>query len=252
MPTNYVMVDFENTQPESLDEIPIGAFKIKVFVGAAQVKARGRTRFFMSMHRHAPHSEYVEMTRSGPNAMDMHIAYFIGQLLAKEPEAVIYIVSKDKDFDPLIEFLDRHGGRCIRVKSIAEIVKQKPAAARPAAPPKQPASGARPPPPKSTPKVAPKAVPPKPAAAKPAPPPKAGAAGRKTPANHIDGIVKHLRSMTGGRPSKRKALAQTIAGYFKHHGGTRGEREVEQVIAELLRRGFISLDGTKVGYTLGA
>ena len=68
-------------------------------------------------------AEYVKIARSGPNAVDMHIAYYVGRLLEKEPNAVIHIISKDTDFDPLIEYLHAKGSACKRVKSIAEIPK---------------------------------------------------------------------------------------------------------------------------------
>ncbi len=260
MPTNYVMVDFENTQPESLDELPVGAFKIKVFVGAAQAKARARTRFFISMHRHAAFSEYVEMARSGPNALDMHIAYYVGRLLATEPDASVFIVSNDKDFDPIVEHVHKTGSHCTRVKSIAEIVKlqaatrvSRSATAAPRAkvpvskPPaaKTPASKApavSKPPPKTPSVKAPPATARAPAAA-PAP------ARKKSAPNDIDAVVALLRRMKD-KPGKRKALAQTVAKHFADHGGARGDKAIEQTIEELLRRGLISLDGTKVRYTL--
>jgi hypothetical protein len=267
------MVDFENTQPESLDELPAGAFKIKVFVGAAQAKARVAMKFSMSMQRHGANAQYIQMTRRGRNALDMHIAYFLGQLLAVEPDAVIYIVSKDKDYDPLIEFLDEHGGRCTRVKSIAEL-KTKPAPSRPVQAAKQPAARTRPPAPATKPSspgakpgpgakprvpAAGKPAPPKPAAWKPAPPaaarapaPASAPAQKKPAPDDFDSIVRQLRSMTGGKPGTRKSLAHAIAAYFRHHGGARGDKAIEQAIEELQRRGLISLNGTKVSYNLGA
>jgi hypothetical protein len=282
MPTNYVMVDFENTQPDSLDELPVGAFKIKVFVGASQAKARVAMRFSMSMQRHGAHAQYVEMTRSGPNAMDMHIAYFLGQLLAAEPDASVYIVSKDKDFDPLIEFLDKHGGHCARVKSIGELMKlssaaksatnarqppvAKPVAPRPRAakapPPKSaPARGSAPrpaarpaaPPAAPRPAAKPGAAPPAPRLAAPksaAPAATATATPRRSAAGDLEAIVKQLRAMSG-KPASRKSLAQTIGSYFRHHGGERAEREVEQTIDELLQHGFIKQEGAKIRYLLG-
>ena len=84
MPTNYVLVDFENVQPDSLAALAGGAFRIKVFVGASQ--ARGRISFELShsMQMLGAHAEYVKIARSGPNAVDMHIAYHVGRLIEKE------------------------------------------------------------------------------------------------------------------------------------------------------------------------
>ena len=130
MPTNYVLVDFENVQPDSLAALATGQFRVKVFVGASQAKGRISFELVHSMQALGANAEYVKIARSGKNAVDMHIAYYIGRLLEKEPNAVIHIISRDTDFDPLIEYLHAKGSACKRAKSIAEIPKHGRAARR--------------------------------------------------------------------------------------------------------------------------
>ena len=67
--------------------------------------------------------EPIKVMRSGSNAVDMHIAYYVGRLVEKEPAAEIHIISGDTDFDPLVEYLKAHGVKCKRAKSITEIAK---------------------------------------------------------------------------------------------------------------------------------
>src|SRR6185436_5378905 len=168
MPTNYVLVDFENVQPDSLAVLATGQFRVKVFVGASQAKGRISFELVHSMQALGANAEYVKIARTGKNAVDMHIAYYVGRLLEKEPGAVVHIVSKDTDFDPLIEYLHAKGSACKRVKSIAEI---------------------------------------------PAP------------------IIKHLHSLSG-KPGTSKKLSQTIANYFKQHGGELPDKIVALLIDE--------------------
>ena len=123
MPTNYVLVDFENVQPDSLAVLATGQFRVKVFVGASQAKGRISFELVHSMQTLGANAEYVKIARTGRNAVDMHIAYYIGRLLEKEPNAAIHIISKDTDFDPLIEYLRAKGSSCKRVKTITEIPK---------------------------------------------------------------------------------------------------------------------------------
>src|SRR6187455_2838953 len=124
MPTNYVLVDFENVQPDSLAALATGQFRVKVFVGASQAKGRISFELVHSMQALGANAEYVKIARTGKNAVDMHIAYYVGRLLEKEPGAMIHIISKDTDFDPLIEYLHAKGSNCKRVKTIAEVPKQ--------------------------------------------------------------------------------------------------------------------------------
>jgi hypothetical protein len=218
MSTNYVLVDFENVQPDSLAALAGGAVKVKVFVGAAQAKGRISFELSHSMQLLGANAEYVRIARSGPNAVDMHIAYFIGRLLEKEPGASIHIVSRDTDFDPLVEFLSAQGIACNRAKTIAEIIKLMP---KP-----------RPPPP------APKVV-------KHTPTP----ITRKPHSEKLAPIIKHLHSLSG-KPATRKKLAQTVSTYFRQHGGALGDGTVEQLIEELIRLKYVSQSGTKVVYHL--
>jgi len=218
MPTNYVLVDFENVQPDSLAVLATGQFRVKVFVGASQAKGRISFELVHSMQALGANAEYVKIARTGKNAVDMHIAYYVGRLLEKEPNAVIHIVSKDTDFDPLVEYLHAKGSACKRVKTIAEIPKH--VAQRAAAPaPKGP---------KHTPHV-------------PSP--------RRPHAEKLAPIIKHLHSLSG-KPATSKKLAQTIASYFKQHGGELGDKTVALLIDELVRLKYVSQTGTKVNYHL--
>ncbi len=66
-------------------------------------------------------ADYVEIAGSGPNALDFHIAYYIGELAGKEPDAHFHIISKDRGFDPLIQHLKSKKIRVRREKDLAEI-----------------------------------------------------------------------------------------------------------------------------------
>jgi len=218
MPTNYVLVDFENVQPDSLAALATGQFRVKVFVGASQAKGRISFELVHSMQALGANAEYVKIARTGKNAVDMHIAYYVGRLLEKEPSAVVHIVSRDTDFDPLIEYLHAKGSACKRVKSIAEIPKH--VAARAA----MPAAKAV----KHTPHV-------------PSP--------RRPHAEKLAPIIKHLHSLSG-KPGTSKKLSQTIANYFKQHGGELPDKIVALLIDELVRLKYVSQANGKVSYHL--
>ncbi|CRI66763.1 hypothetical protein THIOKS13090001 [Thiocapsa sp. KS1] len=47
-------------------------------------------------------ARYVKIGRAGKNALDFHLAFHLGELVARNPEATYRIVSKDGGFDALI------------------------------------------------------------------------------------------------------------------------------------------------------
>ena len=231
MTTNYVLVDFENVQPD-LSLLANSSYKVKVFFGAKQQEGRVPFKLLDAMLALAGNVEPVKVMRSGSNAVDMHIAYYIGRLIEKEPDATIHIISGDTDFDPLAEFLRANGVSCSRSKTIAELTRK-------AAPVKQPQPRARPA------SAAPRS-------AKAPPPPKAPPPAKKPPASdNLAPVLKHLHSYSG-KPSTRKKLAQTIASYFRQHGGALPNDAVEQIIDELIRMKYVSQDGNKVAYHLAS
>ena len=102
-PTHYVFIDFENVQPKTLDVFDKPHFKILLFVGASQAKLSFEV--VASIQQLGDRAEYVKISGNGPNALDFHIAFYIGQLVAADPNAHFQIISKDTGFDPLIQHL---------------------------------------------------------------------------------------------------------------------------------------------------
>jgi hypothetical protein len=117
--TNYVLIDFESVQTRSLELLIQEHFKVLVFVGANQ----GQLPFELaeSLQQLGSRAEYIKISARGPNALDFHIAFYIGRLVAKEPSAYFHIISKDTGFDPLIQHLRSKKILAGRVETVADI-----------------------------------------------------------------------------------------------------------------------------------
>ncbi len=119
MPSNYVLIDFENVQPKNLELLAEHPLKVYVFVGETQAKIP--FDLADSMQLLGSNARYVKITGTGQNALDFHIAYYVGLLAAKEPDASFSIISKDKGFDPLIRHLTGKKVHIQRHKDLGEI-----------------------------------------------------------------------------------------------------------------------------------
>lgn len=119
MKTNYVLIDYENVQPEAMAVLGQEHFKVIVFVGANQTKVTFEVA--SALQKFGDRAEYIKITGNGSNALDFHIAYYIGQLASKEPDAYFHIVSKDTGFDPLIQHLKAKKILACRSKDVTEI-----------------------------------------------------------------------------------------------------------------------------------
>lgn len=221
MATAYVLIDFENVQPKELGTFGGRDFKVKVFIGPSQPTIPVGLATAVQALGHA--GSYIQIEGRGPNALDMHIAYYIGRFAATDPGASFHIISRDRDYDPLILHLKSQGIACTRWKSVAEIDATRGPAAKAAPKPakaaaKAPARGA---------KTAPKAT------AKPA-------------SARVDGVIQNLEKRSLARPSTVKALTSTIKSLYRGIA----DGEVTAIMEELKLRGVIVVAGEKVTYQL--
>lgn len=101
--TNFIFIDFENVQPKDLESLQGRPFQIKVFCGANQSKVP--FDLANQLQRLGPDAEYIRIEGTGKNALDFHIAYYIGHISAQSPGATFYVISRDRGFAPLITYL---------------------------------------------------------------------------------------------------------------------------------------------------
>ncbi|HYR75959.1 MAG TPA: PIN domain-containing protein [Pyrinomonadaceae bacterium] len=119
MRTNIVLIDSENVKPESIEKLKHEHFRVVVFVGTNQ--KRLDFAIVNAVHSLGSNGSYVQISGKGPNALDFHVAYYIGKLSAANPDAYFHIISKDKGFDPLIKHLKEQKIFCARSSSVSEI-----------------------------------------------------------------------------------------------------------------------------------
>ena len=212
--TYFVFVDFENVQKVDLALIENKPVHVTLLIGKNQTWL---DLTLVQQIRRLPHQvELLEVGASGRNALDLTLAHYLGRAVERIPEANYAIVSKDKDFDPLVGHLTAKGIAIVRKDSFAALpflVPPKPVPPAKAKPPFKVVAG----------KAAP--VPKTPPAAKPA-----------KPADKLAKLIKHLRNSP---PSSRMKLEHMIAAFYKTSlpaGGVAG------VIDALTRQRIVTVD----------
>lgn len=194
--TNYILIDFENVQPKNLEILKGHDFNIIVFVGATQSKIP--FDLAIAMQSLGENAEYVKINGNGPNALDFHIAFYIGTIAAKEQNCYFHIISKDTGFDPLIRHLKTKNIYAQREKDVTEIPLLK-------------------------------------------------ISGAKSKSERVDAIVVFLKARGAAKPRTEKTLSNSINSLFSK---TLEEKELAELVAELIRRKVVVKNGTKVSYKL--
>lgn len=118
---HYLLIDYESLQPPDLADLQREDMRILVFVGAQQ--HRIPFDFANAMQECGSRARYVKIGGTGRNALDFHLAFYLGELVQQDPGGTFRILSRDSGFDPLISHLQ---GRGIEVERLEALAQERP------------------------------------------------------------------------------------------------------------------------------
>jgi hypothetical protein len=117
MSERLLLVDLENVQKVDLSQVPVDA-RVMVFYGVTQKKIP--EELVVQAQPLGARLKWIKISGQGPNALDFHIAYYLGQELANSPASECSIISGDTGFDPLMRHLQGLGHSCRRTHSLKD------------------------------------------------------------------------------------------------------------------------------------
>lgn len=249
---HYVLVDHENVQPTDIGLLDRADVRVFVFVGAQQGKLS--SDLAIRMHNLGERARYVRASAVGANALDFHIAFYVGQLATRDARGFFHVISKDKGYDPLLAHLREQGISGARSEAIKAMPLFKPSGLSARSP-----AGTKSPPvpvPSAKPKAAAPAagrvqfivepetpkissvlpvIPARPAVVSLLTLPLADA---KTTADRWTKLRSGLKKMDGNRPSTMSALRKHVSAQFA--GDSVGQDTVDALIAGLVKFGLLA------------
>ena len=121
MTLTYILVDFENVQPQAADLSLLRGddFRVRIFHGAHQNKFDADV--LKALLPLGDKADVVQSDRQGPNVLDFHISFYLGRLLQEhvnQQAARFFVISKDRGFDSLIKHIGSLGFEAHRVATI--------------------------------------------------------------------------------------------------------------------------------------
>jgi hypothetical protein len=128
MTERVLFVDLENVQKIDLSQVPAAA-RVMIFYGITQKKLP--EELVVQAQPLGARLKWIKIAGQGPNALDFHIAFYLGQELANNPTSECVILSRDTGFDPLIRHLQTLGHTSGRVSSLKDAFPAHPRAADP-------------------------------------------------------------------------------------------------------------------------
>lgn len=291
MSLTYILVDFDNVKPTAADIGLARGDKFRLIVVRGPQQTRYEADLAEALHDMGPQVSFTRCARAGKNAADMQIAYLLGELIATLPAGAqgstrFVVISRDKDFDPLLAYLQGRGVEASRAAGFKAALGGKGVeTVRPAKTPKAVAPAASAPARSAAKKAAKRPAAAKKSSAAPAATEsraaaKAGGrpASKRSTSSASRGAAKSAQQSTAAhaaartaargpatpdpfarlveglqrkgdeRPGKRKGLERFIE---SHLGRKLAPGQVDELIAQLERDGVIAFRDNKVEYRLG-
>ena len=112
-----LFVDYENVTRVDLGAIPSDVI-VPFFFGASQKSVP--TDFLKAALKLGDRFVPIDIEGQGKNALDFHIAFYLGEHLAKNGRVKGIVLSKDKGFDPLVKHLRARGFDVRRASILAD------------------------------------------------------------------------------------------------------------------------------------
>jgi len=114
---SVLLVDLENVQKVDLTRVPPEAH-VMIFYGITQKKLP--EELVVQAQPLGTRLTWIKISGQGPNALDFHIAYYLGREFALHRDARCAILSRDLGFDPLVRHLQTQDLECRRVATVKD------------------------------------------------------------------------------------------------------------------------------------
>ena len=122
MNRKLLLIDYENIQTFDLSQLGDDV-DVVIFVGAAQ---RVGPSLAAALQKLGSRVERQKIEGSCPNALDFHIACYLGRILERGEARDCFVLSNDTGFDPLLKYLGKQGLSCRRIDHIAPVAAAPP------------------------------------------------------------------------------------------------------------------------------
>ena len=101
----HVLVDWENVQLKDLDirALVPDVTHVWIFHGPTQKRVADNQQSFGNA------LTLIPITRSGKNALDFHLSYYVGYISSRNPSAKFVVVSNDQGYGPMLEHAQELG-----------------------------------------------------------------------------------------------------------------------------------------------
>lgn len=102
----HILIDYENIQPKSFDNVEVDKCHVWLFLGINQQKSLPLELVENLLRFDNENVHIIKMQHAGKNALDFYLSFYLGKISEIDPSADVCILARDSGYDILVEHLN--------------------------------------------------------------------------------------------------------------------------------------------------
>lgn len=102
----HILIDYENIQPKSFNDIEANECHIWLFLGVNQQKSLPLELVETLLKFDSKNVHVIRMQHTGKNALDFYLSFYLGKISEIDSQADVCILARDSGYDVLVEHLN--------------------------------------------------------------------------------------------------------------------------------------------------
>lgn len=102
----HILIDYENIQPKSFNDIEANECHIWLFLGVNQQKSLPLELVETLLKFDSKNVHIIRMQHTGKNALDFYLSFYLGKISEIDSQADVCILARDSGYDVLVEHLN--------------------------------------------------------------------------------------------------------------------------------------------------
>ena len=111
----HILIDYENIQPDAAQFAALDESQCHIWLFIGKIQKTLPIELCEALCRFGKNAHIIRIAKTGKNALDFYLAYYLGKISEQDKDAIICIFSRDTGFDVLVEHMES-GQHCRKQK----------------------------------------------------------------------------------------------------------------------------------------
>lgn len=118
----HILIDYENIQPDAAQFAALDESQCHIWLFIGKIQKTLPIELCEALCRFGKNAHIIRIAKTGKNALDFYLAYYLGKISEQDKDAIICIFSRDTGFDVLVEHMEsgQHCRGIVRIATLAD------------------------------------------------------------------------------------------------------------------------------------